>query len=243
MTGMLPSLDPLLHAKLEKLVDAFLEENVKINLAAFRTKELCWVGNVLDSLAMMEVLPSLLNKGHIANQKPETRKPINILDVGTGGGFPLLPLAVALPEVHFTGLDATRKKIAAVERIAEKLDVRNVTFICGRAEELGHDPEHREHYDLVLSRAVAEINTLLEYCSPFAKPSGHIALWKSLNIDQELQDSLLARAELSAHLIDQYRYELPANFGKRQLLVFEKSAALPRKYPRAIGIPKKHPLK
>jgi len=210
----------------------FLEENSKLNLSALRTEEQCWIGNILDSISLLEVLPTL---SIIHSQ-------FSILDVGTGGGFPLLPLALTLPNSVFTGLDATQKKIDAVKRIAEKMDLKNVKLIAGRAEAIGHDKEFREQFELVLSRAVAPINVLLEYCSPFTKPGGHVILRKSLNIEQELKDSLLARAELSCHLIKQHEYTLPGDFGTRQLLVFEKSGKLSRRYPREVGVPKKEPI-
>jgi len=165
-----------------------------------------------------------------------------IFDLGTGGGFPLLPLAICLPEAQLTGLDSTQKKIAAVERIAKELDLENLNLIAGRAEELGRDPAHREQYDLVLSRAVAELNVLLELCAPLCKVGGEIVLWKSMKIDKELEDSLMARAELTCHLIGQHEYELGGKFGKRQLLVFEKTSPTKEKYPRKVGEPKKNPI-
>ena len=165
------------------------------------------------------------------------------MDVGTGGGFPLLPLAMALPEAQLTGLDATQKKVEAVGRIVHALGLGNVRVVAGRAEEEGRKPEERERYDVVTSRAVAETGVLLEYTSPFAKPGGHIILWKSMTIDKELEESLLARAELSAHLVGQHVYELPGNWGKRQLLVFEKGGPLSAKYPRDVGVPSKKPLR
>ena len=165
-----------------------------------------------------------------------------ILDIGTGGGFPLLPLAICLPEISFTGLDATQKKIDAIKRIAEKLELKNVNFVCGRSEELGKQDEFREQYDIVTARALAPLNVLIEYAAPFVRQKGHIIAWKSMTIDQELKDSLLARAELSSHLKRHYEYELPSDFGKRQLLIFDKTSKTSSKYPRDIGIPKKTPL-
>ena len=217
--------------RLRRLNAVFLEENSKLNLSAFRTEDLSWVGNVMDSLALLDT--PLLSKD----------SKVSTLDLGTGGGFPLLPLAICCPYCKLTGIDATQKKVAAIERIAESQKLNNVQVNTGRAEELGHDEAYREQFDLVLSRAVAPINTLLEYCAPFTKVKGHIILWKSLKIDQELKDSLLARAELSCHLTEQYKYELPESFGKRQLLIFEKTFKTSDKYPRATGTPKKQPLK
>ncbi|TSC57406.1 MAG: 16S rRNA (guanine527-N7)-methyltransferase [Candidatus Peregrinibacteria bacterium Greene0416_19] len=229
--------------RLRELVSAFLSENQHINLSALRTEDQCWIGNVLDSLALLGVLPKF---SILPTSPPGLRRASNsqftILDVGTGGGFPLLPLAITLPDAKLTGLDATQKKIDAVRRIADALELTNVELIAARAEILGHDPLHRETYDIVTARAVAPISVLLEYASPFAKVGGRVVLWKSMHIEEELKDSLLARAEVSCHLVDQHEYVLPGDWGKRQLLVFEKSATLSKKYPRAVGVPGKKPI-
>lgn len=232
--------------RLHKLLRVFLEENQKLNLSSLRSEESCWIGNILDSIALLELLKNI-------EPKTINHKPLNLADIGTGGGFPLLPLAIALPEHHFTGIDSTKKKIGAVNRIIETLHITNAHAIAERAEVLGHDPRHREHYDIVLSRAVAELPTLLEYCSPFAKiglpdeaqeakAEGYIVLWKSLSIEQELSGALHAAKEFHCELVMRRRYTLPGDFGERQLLVFQKKEALPEKYPRAVGIPKKKPL-
>lgn len=221
-------MEPELKQRLSELVSIFLEENQKLNLSAFRTEEDCWVGNVLDSIAVLDL--------------PIFTEGSTILDIGTGGGFPLLALAICLPQCQLTGVDATQKKVDAVQRMIDALEISNVSLVSGRAEELGRDPAHREQYDIVLSRAVASTNVLLEYCAPFAKPAGHVILWKSLKIEQELQDALLARAELSCQLTNQHEYELPEKWGKRQLLIFEKRHKTSEKYPRNIGVPKKNPL-
>ena len=162
--------------------------------------------------------------------------------MGTGGGFPLLPLAICKPESQFFGLDSTRKKLDAIGRMIAALGLPNVEVIAGRAEELGHEPQYREQFDIVLARALAPLNVLLELCSPFAKKGGHVVAWKSMKIDTELKESLLARANLSCHLVDQHEYELPGDWGKRQLLVFEKTDKTDPKYPRETGIPNKKPL-
>ena len=164
---------------------------------------------------------------------------LKILDLGTGGGFPLLPLAICLPSSSFVGMDATQKKIAAVQRIIDELKIANVRLVCGRSEELAREQVHREQYDVVLVRALAELNVLLELAAPFAKVGGYILCWKSLTIDQELNDSLLARAELSCQLENPYVYDLGGTWGKRQILVFRKRANTNPKYPRPVGEPKK----
>jgi 16S rRNA (guanine527-N7)-methyltransferase len=213
---------------LRSLLKNFLTENAKLNLSALRTEEQCWIGNIQDSLPFLEL--------------PFAAGIKTLLDIGTGGGFPLLPLAICLPDATLTGLDATQKKIDAVRRIADTTGLQNIRLLGGRTENLGRDPRYRETFDIVTARAVAPVNVLLEYCSPFVRRGGHVVLWKSLHAEQELQESLLARAELSCHLTGQHVYDLGGDWGERQLMVFEKSSALSPKYPRAVGVPKKEPL-
>ncbi len=221
--------------RLERLTQVFLDENTKLNLSAFRTVEQCWAGNVLDSLSLLELLPTLIGEDW-------QTKPLSILDVGTGGGFPLLPLAIMMPHARFTGLDATLKKVDAVDRIIRTMELPNVTVISGRAEECGHREKMRGRYDLVLSRAVASLSTLLEYCVPFALPKGHCVFWKSMNIAEELRQSLTASKQLSATLIQSFPYTLPGDWGERQLIAYRKMADTSQKYPRRTGIPKTNPL-
>jgi len=169
-------------------------------------------------------------------------KSLHILDLGTGGGFPLLPLAICLPSSSFAGMDSVQKKITAVQHIVDELKLTNVRLVCGRSEELAREDTHREQYDVVLARALAPLNILLELAAPFVKTGGRLLCWKSMNIDRELQDSLLARAELSCQMEKPHEYDLGGNWGRRQILVFRKRAKTSAKYPREIGEPKKNPL-
>lgn len=215
---------------LQSLCTTFLTKNSQLNLSALRTTELCWTGNILDSIAGIPLI--------------EHYVPTNgtILDIGTGGGFPLLPLATCMPNRQFTGLDSVQKKIDAIAEIAETEALKNVQFICSRTEDAGQNPALREQFDCVTSRAVAPLNTLLEYMAPFVKPKGHLLCWKSMHIQEESQASLDARSILDCHLVQTYQYALPQDFGNRQILVFQKLSSLSKEYPRAVGIPKKTPL-
>ncbi len=219
-----------LQERLMRLRDAVLDENTRINLTALREPEACWIGNVLDSLALLEILEKL---GAVQS----------MIDVGTGGGFPLLPLAVALPDARFVGLDSTKKKIDAVRRIADVQKIINIDLVAARAEDAARDPAHRERYDVVTARAVADLSELLEYTSPFARIGGHIVLWKSLHADDELRLSTAAQRALHCPLEFGHTYALPGDFGERQLLVFRKGAATPKLYPRPTGVPGKTPLR
>ena len=224
--------------RLKELMKVFLEENQKINLSAYRSKEQCWIGNILDSVAGGDVFRAVGARDYAPLQHNVTR----ILDVGTGGGFPLLPLAILFPDVEFTGLDATRKKIDAVQRIIDTLKITNVRLLLGRAEELGHDGLLREQYDYVLSRALAPLSVLLEYMSPFARIGGILICWKSMAIECEIAESKRTIAQLQISPMESIGYELQDDWGKRQLLLFKKKAVLSDEFPRGVGIPKKEPL-
>ena len=223
---------PQQEQKLKDLVTIFVEENKKLNLSAMRDEESIWVGSILDSLAFIDYVES----------SSIFTFPASILDVGTGGGFPLLPVAICKPDSKVCGLDSTEKKLDAIMRMTDALELNNVSVLHGRTEELAHEEAHRDRYDIVTARALAPLNVLVEYCAPFVKKGGHLVAWKSMKIETELHESLLARAELSCHLVDTHEYELPGDWGKRQLLVFEKTSNTHKKYPRETGLPKKKPL-
>lgn len=220
------------ESKLRQLVQVFLIENQKLNLSAFRTEEHCWTGNVLDSIALLSAFEGM--RDHPV--------PKRLLDLGTGGGFPLLPLAICLPETQCIGVDSTAKKIEAVGHIATELGLMNVTLINGRSEELAHQTEHRAMYDLVTARAVAPIAVLLEYAIPFLKVGGLCAFWKSSKVAEELANSVEAQKALHAPFGGTYEYELPDGFGKRLIVFFKKTAGTPKEYPREVGVPKSKPL-
>lgn len=220
---------------LDRLVDIFLAENTRLNLSALRSKEQCSIGNVLDSLAFLDVATALFGERGIEQRR-------DVIDLGTGGGFPLLPLAIMLPAWRCVGLDATRKKLNAVDRMVSALGLSNVSTVCGRSEVIAHDAGHRAKYDIVLARAVAPLSTLIEYCIPLTKLYGHCVFWKSMHVAEELRMALPACDALSAKLVQSYRYTLPGTWGERQLLVYQKNAPTPDVYPRAVGMPKGKPL-
>ncbi len=216
--------------KLRLLMRVFLAENANINLSALRTEEACWYGNILDSLAFQDL-----------NCTQDLQPGTKLIDIGTGGGFPLLPLAIVYPQMECTGLDSIKKKIDAITRIAKEAGITMIP-VADRAEVLGQKKSYREQYDFVTSRAVAPLSILLEYCSPFVKVGGYIVVWKSLHIDEELAASELAQKTLCCPLVTSHTYELPGDFGSRQLLVFRKNRPLDRKYPREVGMAKREPI-
>ncbi len=226
---------PQEEVRLKQLLRVFLSKNRQLNLSAFRQEEQCWIGNILDALAFTDIAPSLLGENW-REQK------LTIADVGTGGGFPLLPLAIVLPASRFIGIDAVRKKIEAVKEMVGELELSNVELLCARAEEAGRQLALRGKCDLVLSRAVAPVAVLLEYAMPLLKIRGRAVFWKSVHIADELTQSTAAHTVLAAHLSDRYTYTLPKGWGERQLIVFTKQQPTADEYPRRPGMPKQRPL-
>lgn len=217
--------------KLQKLVALFLAENAITNLSALRTTDACFTGNILDSLAF-----SLF--ANDADLKPGNL----LIDVGTGGGFPLLPIAITHPELRCSGLEAIGKKAAAVERIAKALGLANVSLVRERSEVVGQDRKHRERFDVVTARAVAPLPVLLEYCAPLCKPGGHVVLWKSMHIDDEAKSATEAERILGLGTSTGIPYDLGGDLGTRQLLIYKKERPTPAEYPRRVGEAKHHPL-
>ena len=226
-----PAQDQVLRA----LNAIFTAENKKLNLSAFRTEDHSWVGNILDSLSVLELMPELFGKDWDARK-------LKVLDIGTGGGFPLLPMALTMSSARFTGMDATRKKIDAIDRIGHQMGLQNMELVSGRFEEMAHQSEFRECFDMVTARAVAPLNTLIEYAVPFLKVRGRCVFWKSLHIADELRLSLNAAKALKAKLVHTHKYCLPLDWGERELLVFEKTHETLEIYPRRVGVPKAKPL-
>jgi 16S rRNA (guanine527-N7)-methyltransferase len=224
-----PSAD--LEQRLRTLMTAFLSENAHINLSALRTEDTCWHGNILDSLALADAVT-----------EKKIPAPHALMDVGTGGGFPLLPLAVLYPEATCSGVDSIGKKIAAIQRIADAADIQNIRLVAERSENLARTAAHREKYDTVTARAVAPLNILLEYTAPFARIGGHIVLWKSMQIDEELAAAEKAASVLGCSLTEKYVYDLGGDWGTRQLLIYTKEEKTPKDYPRAVGDAKAKPL-
>lgn len=218
--------------RLRQLVKVFLEENKKLNLSAFRTEELCWAGNILDSVAFLQAFDAY----------SELKKVRSLVDLGTGGGFPLLPLSLCLPEVTCTGVDSMQKKIDAVQRIVDALLISNVRLLCDRAENIAHSNDYRGRYDLVTARAVAPLAVLLEYAVPLLKVGGMCVFWKSTKVADELAATAAAQKVLVSSFAGTFTYALPDKWGERTIVFFRKNGDTPSEYPRRTGVPKQKPL-
>lgn len=168
------------------------------------------------------------------------RPGITCLDVGSGGGFPALPLAIVCPNTQFVLLEVEQKKVNWLIEAKQEMQLSNVEIIRGRAETLAHDPGLREKYEVVTARAVAELRVLLEYTLPFVKPGGKLVAWKGPAAPDELAAASSALSELNGRYEKSIEYMI--NQEKRYLLLIEKVGKLANKYPRSEGTPKKKPL-
>lgn len=181
----------------------------------------------LDSLSIVKVL------------RPGSEK---ILDVGTGAGFPGIPIKIAFPDTEVVLMDSLNKRVRFLEEVITNLGLKNIKAFHGRAEDFGRNKLYREAFDLCTSRAVAKLSVLSEYCIPFVKKGGKFIPYKSGNIKEELEESKNAIKILGGSIKDQKEFTLPLTDIKRTFIVIEKVKNTPEKYPRTAGKPSKEPL-
>jgi 16S rRNA (guanine527-N7)-methyltransferase len=209
-----------------------LEWNERINLTAITDPTEILTHHFLDSLAC--ALPL---------SPPRRRAPLSLIDIGSGAGFPGLPLAIAFPSWQVCLLEATGKKVRFLAAAIEALGLSNASAVHGRAEEVAHLPLYRGSFDIATARAVASLPALLEYCAPFVKPGGLMLLPKKGDLGEELQLGKRAAPQLGAFLEDVV--PLPALAGLdsgRVIVTARQQHPCPVRYPRAAGAPRKRPL-
>lgn len=167
---------------------------------------------------------------------------VKLVDIGTGGGFPGIPLKIMRKDLDILLLDSTMKRINFLNEVVNKLKLENIEPVHGRAEELGRDIKYREKYDVAISRAVASLNTLCEYCLPFVKIGGYFISMKGSDIEEELEEAKNSVKILGGKISDVKIINLPLSDITHSLIIIKKIKETPTKYPRAGGKPKKKPL-
>ena len=198
-----------------------VEWNEKFNLTRIISPEDAAIKHFCDSLLGAEFISG------------------RVCDVGSGGGFPAIPLAIAKPDCHFTLVEANGKKVSFLQAACDELDLKNARVIKARAEEI---PELRESFDVVTARAVAALNTLLEYCLPLVKVGGRFVAYKGAGFGEELLAAQNAISVLGGRLLAVHEFELPDGSGSRAIIEIEKVSNTPAKYPRGQGKPRSKPL-
>lgn len=222
------SLNPLQLKAFQIYESELIEWNSKYNLTAIDSPDKIKIKHFLDSLTCLSVLGE--------------EEKIKFIDIGTGAGFPGLPLKIIKPDWQATLVDSVRKKTDFCEYIASKLSLDKIKVIQNRAEKLGQQLEFREQYDWAISRAVARLPILAEYLLPLVKVGGKVLAMKGENAHAEAQNAEYAIQLLGGHLSKLIPFTLPGVVEEHYLVIIDKIAATPNTYPRRVGIPSKRPL-
>ena len=215
-----------------KFYEMLVEKNKVMNLTGITEFNEVIVKHFIDSLALVKVI----DKDKLADD-------ISIIDIGTGAGFPGIPLKIAFPEIKITLLDSLNKRINFLKEVSEELGFDNIEFIHGRSEDFGRNPQYREQFDICVSRAVANLATLSEFCVPFVKVGGSFVSYKAGDCGEEVSTSIKAVEKMGGKIEKQLEYIVPTSDLNRVLLVIDKEKATPKSFPRKAGIPAKEPIK
>lgn len=216
-------------AQFDTYFHLLVEWNEKMNLTAITEEKEVYLKHFYDSL--------------LVGLKMALNPQAAICDVGSGAGFPSIPLKILYPELSVTIVDSLKKRITFLQELTDQLGLTNVHLYHDRAETFGQNPAFREQFDYVTARAVARLNVLAELCLPLVKKDGYFLALKAAKSDEELQEAKPAIAQLGGKFIEEKTMALPLSGDERHLLVIQKKKVTPKKYPRKPGLPNKQPIK
>ncbi len=217
--------------KLEQLMlykDILKEWNEKINLTAIEEDKDVIIKHFIDSLTIIPYLNQM-------------KMPVSLVDIGTGGGFPGIPVKISNKDIHVTLLDSLDKRVKFLNEVITRLDLKEIEAVHGRAEDYGLNPEYREKYDVATARAVASLPVLLEYCLPFVRVGGLFIAMKGSSLE-EVEASKRALQILGGEIEDLSELTLPFTDMKRNIIIIRKLRHTSPKYPRKAGKPSRDPL-
>ena len=208
----------------------FKEYNSKVNLISNNDETVLFEKHIFDSLAL-----NLFYEKYISN------KSLKLLDIGTGGGFPSLPISLFYKNIDVAALDSINKKINFIKLVKEQLKLDNINPICSRVEDL--PISSKSSFDVVTSRAMAELRLILEYAIPYLKVGGYFVAYKSIKTQEEIDNAKNALKLLNSKVVDIIDYSLPIEENNRRcLIIIKKEKEVPSSYPRKNGLVKKKPL-
>lgn len=210
--------------------ELLIEWNSFMNLTAITEYEDVMKKHFIDSLSLVKAYSEIRTKE------------IKVIDIGTGAGFPGIPLKIAFPQIELTLLDSLQKRINFLNEIVDRLGLEKVELIHGRAEDFAKPSMKREKYDICVSRAVANLSTLSELCLPYVKKGGMFISYKSEKIAEEAEQAKNAIAMLGGQIKGQNEFKLPDSDIYRNLFMIEKIKDTPKRYPRKAGLPSKEPI-
>lgn len=206
--------------------EMLVEKNKVMNLTGITEWNEVLEKHFLDSISLIRVI--------------DLDQELTVMDMGTGAGFPGIPLKIAFPKLKVTLADSLNKRVLFLQEVIDSLKLEGIEAIHGRAEDLARDKKYREQYDLAVSRAVANLSTLSEYCLPFVKIGGKFISYKSGEIEEEVSSSKSAVFLLGGKIINSVKFELGES--GRSFIVIDKVNGTPKSYPRKAGTPSKKPL-
>lgn len=213
--------------KFKKYMDLLLEWNEKINLTAITKEDEVILKHFIDSMTVLK---------HIEDGT-------SIVDVGTGAGFPGIPVSIANDNVNVTLVDSLNKRISFLQEVISEIELTDIKAIHSRAEDFGQNNEHREKYDISVSRAVANLSVLVEYLLPLVKVGGKCICMKGSEVEEEITNAKFAIKELGGKIEAVNEFCLPGTDIKRNIIVIRKDKETPKKYPRKSGTPSNKPIK
>lgn len=216
------------YEKFELYTNYLLEYNENVNLTAITQKDDIYIKHYLDSLSVLKCF--------------DIKENAKLIDVGSGAGFPSIPVKILRQDLDMTLVDSLNKRIVFLQNLIQKLGLQSINPIHSRAEELANDKNYRQAYDICLSRAVANMSTLLEYCTPFIKKGGYLLCLKGQNVDEEISQSKNAVKKLNCKIVEKKEVNLPFSDLKHNIVIVEKIGDTPKQYPRKSGTPSKNPL-
>lgn len=213
----------------KKYYDMLIEKNKVMNLTAITEWEEVIDKHFIDSISLVKAIDLSGDK--------------YVLDLGCGAGFPGIPLKIAFPNLKIVLLDSLNKRILFLKEVIEELGLENIEALHGRAEDYARKPEYREQFDYCVSRAVANLTSLSEYCIPYVKEGGYFISYKSGKVKEEVKEVKKALYLLGGKMENMISFQLPETDMERNFVLIKKEKKTPKKYPRKAGIPTKEPLK